>query len=72
MERKIWPDILRCDFDWDYTDIVIHHSAYDLESDAKKIEKIHNYKYNYPDIGYHFLINEKGTIFEGRSLLFSR
>lgn len=52
----------------DYTTIVIHHSGNGGETDPKQIQNQHMDKKGFDDIGYHFMIDPRGVIYEGRSL----
>ena len=56
--------------DWDYTTLVIHHSGRSGEDDPQKVQKKHMDVRNWDDIGYHFMIERGGKIYEGRSLCF--
>ena len=48
--------------------IVIHHSALPLSDGPLEIQRMHKEFKGYADIGYHFLIDDKGLLYEGRSL----
>ncbi len=48
--------------------VIIHHSALPLTDGPREIQKLHMEEKGFADIGYHFLVNEKGQLFEGRSL----
>ncbi len=48
--------------------VIIHHSALPLTDGPLEIQRLHTEEKGFADIGYHFLINEKGQLFEGRSL----
>lgn len=48
--------------------IVIHHSALPLSEGPSQIQKVHMIERGFADIGYHFLVDENGFIFEGRSI----
>ena len=48
--------------------IIIHHSALPLTDGPLEIQRLHTEEKGFADVGYHFLINEKGQLFEGRSL----
>lgn len=56
--------------DWDYNTVVIHHSGLSGEDDPQKIQSKHMDKNKWDDIGYHFIVDDAGTIYEGRSLVF--
>ena len=51
------------------TTIVVHHSALPLSDGPRAIQTLHMQDRGYADIGYHFLIDETGLIYEGRSLI---
>lgn len=48
--------------------IVVHHSALPLSDGALEIQQIHLKIRGFADIGYHFLIDERGQFYEGRSI----
>lgn len=48
--------------------IAIHHSGRDPWNTPQEIMKFHRKERGKSDIGYHFLIDENGKIYEGRSL----
>lgn len=48
--------------------IVVHHSALPLSDNVLEIQKKHMTDKQYADIGYHFVIDDKGIIYEGRAL----
>jgi hypothetical protein len=48
--------------------LIIHHSALPLTDGPREIQRLHMEEKGFADIGYHFLVNEKGQLFEGRSL----
>ena len=50
------------------TTIVVHHSALPLSDGPREIQGMHMTFKGYADIGYHFLIDEHGRLYEGRSL----
>lgn len=72
VRRKQWgstkPDYIKMEGDWDYTDIVIHHSGNSGEKDPSQIESKHMKKWE--DVGYHYLVRPDGSIYEGRHLAF--
>jgi hypothetical protein len=49
--------------------VVIHHSALPLSDGPREIKTKHMHNKGYADIGYHFVIDAPGQIYEGRSLL---
>jgi hypothetical protein len=50
------------------TTIVVHHSALPLSDGVLEIQEKHMTDKRYADIGYHFVIDEAGIIYEGRPL----
>lgn len=50
------------------TQVIIHHSALPLSDGPREIQRLHTEEKGFADIGYHFLIDETGQCFEGRSL----
>ncbi len=48
--------------------IVVHHSALPLSDGALEIQQKHTELKGFADIGYHFLIDERGQFYEGRSI----
>jgi len=52
-----------------YTTIVVHHSALPLSDGALDIQHKHTNIKGYADIGYHYVIDENGNIYEGRELM---
>jgi hypothetical protein len=72
VRRKVWgkkkPDHLKMVGDWDYTDIVIHHSGNSGEKDPSQIESKHIDEKKWEDVGYHYLVRPDGAIYEGRHL----
>jgi hypothetical protein len=50
------------------TTIVIHHSALPVSDGPLQIQQLHMQQKGYADIGYHFVIDEAGRIYEGRKL----
>lgn len=48
--------------------LVIHHSALPVADGPLEIQALHMENKGYADIGYHFLIDATGQIFEGRPL----
>jgi N-acetylmuramoyl-L-alanine amidase len=72
VRREDWgsrtPKYAVMDVDWDYNTVVIHHSGDGGETDPRGIENEHMAKWD--DVGYHFMVNRGGTIYEGRRLLY--
>lgn len=48
--------------------IIVHHSALPLSDGPLEIQKKHTKTRGYADIGYQFVINDTGQIYEGRSI----
>jgi len=48
--------------------IVVHHSALPTNLGVAEIQKLHMQERGYADIGYHFVIDPDGVIFEGRNI----
>lgn len=48
--------------------VVVHHSALDLSYGPLEVQKLHMEQKGYADVGYHYLINEAGKIYEGREI----
>lgn len=67
---KKTPPYSKMDQDWDYDTVVIHHSGNGGENNPAEIESQHMGSKGYDDIGYHFMIDLKGKIFEGRHLAY--
>ncbi len=71
------PIILkRPSFDWDYKTIIVHQSG-GITNTPQEIEALHRDEkgivergYGWADIGFHFIIDKEGKIFEGRHLGF--
>lgn len=51
-----------------YNTIVIHHSSRDQYEQINSLQLYDKIIQNFSDIGYHFVINGDGTIFEGRPI----
>jgi hypothetical protein len=56
--------------DWDYNTIVIHHSGNGGAKIPTEIERKHMSEKKWDDVGYHFMIQPNGKIYEGRYLTF--
>jgi hypothetical protein len=50
------------------TTVVIHHSALPLTDGPLQIQQKHMHDKGYADIGYHFVIDAAGQVYEGRQL----
>lgn len=63
----VYPDRLQDS----YQTLVVHHSAF-YESDGKstlaEVQRAHHEDRGWADVGYHFMIDKDGTIYEGRDL----
>ena len=79
ISRNKWskrkPNFNGMEYHFDYSTIAIHHSGDDLvhplrTRTPKDIEKEHFEKNGWDDIGYHFLVDAAGKIYEGRRLYF--
>ena len=57
------------DWDWDYDTLVIHHAGNRTRT-PQEVYDFHTGERDYNDIGYHYLIDQGGTLFEGRPLCF--
>jgi hypothetical protein len=57
-------------YDWDYGVVVIHHSGRSGESDPNAVQVKHMNKNGWDDVGYHFMVNAGGTVYEGRRLIY--
>lgn len=47
---------------------MVHHSALPLSDGPREIQELHMQNKGYADVGYHFLIDENGIIYEGRPI----
>jgi hypothetical protein len=50
------------------TTIIVHHSALPVTDGPREIQDMHFQFKGYADIAYQFLIDERGQVYEGRSL----
>lgn len=48
--------------------IIVHHSALPLSDGPLAIQRLHMQERGFADIGYHYLIDEQGRLYEGRDL----
>lgn len=55
-------DVLTC--------IVVHHTALPLKDGPREIQQKHMQGRGYADIGYHYVIDDAGQIYEGRNLYY--
>ena len=54
-----------------YQTLVVHHSAFykaDGLATLSEIQRLHREDRGWADVGYHFLVDKDGTIYEGRAL----
>ena len=51
-----------------YKHIILHHSSFKTQPGFETIEYFHTQKFGYDDIGYHYIIEKSGDIYEGRSI----
>lgn len=51
-----------------YQMIIIHHSALPLSDGPLEIQRLHQDEFGFADIGYQYLIDERGQVVEGRAL----
>mgnify|MGYP000875864896 CR=1 FL=1 len=51
-----------------FNTVVVHHSAMLLSEGPRAIQYVHMHRRDFLDIGYHFVIDGQGRIYEGRSL----
>ncbi len=49
--------------------VVVHHSAYLEDNDPLGAQRLHMEQYGFADVGYHFMLDRDGRIYQGRSLL---
>lgn len=48
--------------------LIVHHSALPATEGPREIQRLHQNDKRYADIGYHFVIDPAGTIYEGRDI----
>ncbi|MCB8944828.1 MAG: N-acetylmuramoyl-L-alanine amidase [Ardenticatenaceae bacterium] len=60
----IYPEPLS---DWLNT-LVVHHSALDYLAGPREIQRLHILENGFGDVGYHFLVDGLGQVYEGRPL----
>jgi hypothetical protein len=48
--------------------LVVHHSALPASDGPREIQRLHQGQRGFADVGYHFLIDAGGTIYEGRPI----
>jgi hypothetical protein len=67
-KRKL-PDYEDLGLDWSYDTVVIHHTGNEITPTPEAIEKLHYEKNGWNEVGYHYIIDRKGGVYEGRSLM---
>jgi hypothetical protein len=48
--------------------VVVHHAASFIKQNPRQAQKWHRERLGLADIGYHFVINDQGIVFEGRPI----
>lgn len=48
--------------------LVVHHSALPVSDGPREIQNLHQFQRGYADIGYHFLLDPQGALYEGRAI----
>lgn len=48
--------------------LVVHHSALPASDGPREIQQLHQQKRGFADVGYHYLIDAGGTMYEGRPI----
>jgi hypothetical protein len=70
--RKDWgATAVSCNTPMDAKKITIHHTdtpANNPESRVRQIQQYHRETQRWCDIGYHFLVDEQGVVYEGRKI----
>lgn len=77
IDRKTWgarpskcSDANPSDLDWDYNTVVIHHLGRWIADNPVSVQSSHMDKNGWDDVGYHFMVNKGGQVYEGRRLVF--
>lgn len=60
LDKEAGPEI--------FNTVVVHHSAMLPTEGPRDIQYVHMHRRSFLDIGYHFVIDREGRIYEGRSL----
>lgn len=48
--------------------IILHHSALPLSDGPREIQRLHMEEKGFADVGYHYLIDQAGSIYQGRAM----
>lgn len=48
--------------------IIVHHSALPLTDGPREIQALHMHDKGFADVGYHYIVDEHGKLYEGRSM----
>ncbi len=48
----------------------IHYSGFDTDMSLRALQQYHMIRLQYPDIAYHYVIDTRGQIYQGRETLF--
>jgi hypothetical protein len=57
-------------YDWDYTTVVLHHSGRRGATNPNDVQNKHMDEKKFDDVGYHFMVDPSGRVYEGRKLYF--
>jgi len=53
-----------------FTGICIHYSGFSCDMDPRSLQDYQILRLGYPDINYHYIIDKRGHIYQGRDTLF--